>query len=40
MGQAGRRQVDYENIPKEWLNAIVKKDWINKLCEDFAYIVS
>ena len=30
----------YENIPKEWLNVIVKKDWINKLCEDFANIMS
>ena len=30
----------YENIPKEWLDVIVKKDWINKLCEDFAYIMS
>ena len=30
----------YENIPKEWLDAIVKKDWINKLCENFAYIMS
>ncbi len=30
----------YENIPKEWLDVIVKKDWINKLCEDFANIMS
>ncbi len=29
----------YENIPKEWLDVIVKKDWINKLCEDFANIM-
>lgn len=30
----------YENIPKEWLDVIVKKDWITKLCEDFASIMS
>lgn len=30
----------YENIPKEWVDVIVKKDWIGKLCEDFAYIMS
>ena len=30
----------YENITKEWLDVIVKKDWIKKLCEDFAYIMS
>lgn len=29
----------YESIPKEWLDVIVKKDWINKLCEDFANIM-
>jgi ADP-ribosylglycohydrolase len=29
----------YENIPKEWLDVIVKKDWINKLCEDFTNIM-
>ena len=30
----------YENIPKEWLDVIVKKDWITKLCKDFACIMS
>ena len=30
----------YYSIPEEWLIVIVKKDWINKLCEDFAYIMS
>lgn len=30
----------YDNIPEDWLDVIVKKDWINKLCEDFAYIMS
>lgn len=30
----------YEGIPAEWLDAIVSRDWITKLCEDFAYIMS
>ena len=30
----------YESIPIEWLHAIVSRDWITKLCEDFAYIMS
>ncbi len=30
----------YENIPKDWLDVIVSKDWIEKLCDDFAYIMS
>lgn len=29
----------YENIPKEWLDVIVEKDWINKLCDGFANIM-
>lgn len=28
----------YDSIPKEWIDVIAKKDWISKLCEDFAYI--
>lgn len=28
----------YDNIPEEWIDVIVSKDWINKLCEDFAGI--
>ncbi len=30
----------YADIPKDWIDVIVKKDWINKMCEDFAYIMS
>ena len=30
----------YESIPIEWLHAIVSRNWITKLCEDFAYIMS
>ena len=30
----------YENIPEDWRDVIVEKDWIIKLCEDFAYIMS
>ena len=30
----------YDNIPTEWLDVIVKKDWISKLCEDFVCIMS
>ena len=37
-GLAGLAYV-YENIPKVWLDVIVKKDWINKLCEDFENIM-
>ncbi len=29
----------YESIPKEWLDVIASKEWISKLCDDFAYIV-
>ena len=29
----------YENIPKAWLDAIIKKTWIEDLCEDFAGIL-
>ena len=29
----------YDSIPKEWLNALVKKEMIEKLCEDFAQIL-
>ncbi len=30
----------YDSIPKEWLDVIVKKDWINKLCGDFSGMIS
>lgn len=30
----------YEDIPKDWLDVIVSKAWIEKLCNDFAYIMS
>ena len=30
----------YESIPAKWLDAIVLRDWITKLCENFAYIMS
>ena len=29
----------YDSIPKEWLNTLVKKEMIEKLCEDFAQIL-
>lgn len=38
-GGLARLAYGYENIPKEWLDVIVKKDLINKLCEDFANIM-
>ena len=30
----------YEDIPSEWLEVIVSRDWINGLCEDFAQLMS
>lgn len=30
----------YENIPKDWLDVIVSKDWIEKLCDDFARVMA
>ena len=36
----GMREYGTHNQPEDWLDVIVKKDWINKLCEDFAYIMS
>ena len=29
----------YDGIPKEWIDSLVKKDMIEKLCEDFANIL-
>ncbi len=30
----------YESIPKEWIDVIVSKEWIEKRCNDFAYMIS
>lgn len=30
----------YDNIPKEWLDVIVKKEWIETLCEQFEKAVN
>ena len=30
----------YDSIPADWLDVIEKKDWIEKMCDDFAYIMS
>ncbi len=30
----------YDNIPKDWIDVIASKEWISKLCDDFAYIMS
>lgn len=30
----------YDSIPAEWLDVIISKDWITKLCEVFAYMMS
>ena len=29
----------YDSIPKDWLDVIVSKDWIEKLCDDFTHIM-
>lgn len=29
----------YDNIPKDWIDAIVSKEWIRNLCESFAHIL-
>jgi ADP-ribosylglycohydrolase len=29
----------YENIPKDWIEVIALKDWIEKLCGDFAKLM-
>ncbi len=29
----------YNNIPKEWIDVIESKGWIDRLCDDFAYIM-
>ena len=29
----------YDNIPVKWVDTIVKKDWIERLCEEFADIM-
>ncbi len=30
----------YESIPKDWIDVIASREWISKLCDDFAYIMS
>ena len=30
----------YDSIPGEWMDVIANKDWISKMCDDFAYIMS
>lgn len=30
----------YESIPKEWIDVIATKEWIERLCEDFTNMMS
>lgn len=29
----------YDNIPRKWLDLILKREWISELCDEFAYIM-